>query len=74
MSKMRETVRRAIHSDSGKAVRWTAITAASLRLKSPEAAIPISGFDSLVMDRLVSQPGRLAFLSKLFPTIFTRHG
>jgi hypothetical protein len=73
LSKMRELIRHAVHSDLSKAIRWAAITGAGIKLQAPEAiAVPVSGVDSLVLDKLVSKPGRLAFVSKLFPTIYKR--
>lgn len=69
MSRMRELLRRAVHSKLSKGVRWTAVTALGLKLRAPEA-VSVSAADAFVLDRLVAKPGRLAFVSDLFPTVY----
>ena len=70
ISRLRDLVRRAVHSRAGKIVRFTATTGIGLIPGAQLAAIGMGALDSFVLEKLVPEAGPTAFLSRLYPTIF----
>jgi hypothetical protein len=67
--RLRDFLRQAIRGPAGKSVRFLATTSAGMA--SLGAGIGLSTGDSFVIERFVSKPGPTAFLSQLYPSMFT---
>jgi hypothetical protein len=68
ISKLREIVRHAVNSGIGRAIRFTAT--AGVGVIAPPVGLALGATDSLLLDKLVREPGPTAFLSRLYPTVF----
>jgi hypothetical protein len=70
---LRDTMRSAVHSPAGKAVRFGVTAGVSLvHGVGPIAAQAAGALDTFVFDKLISRPGPTAFVSQLYPSVFTR--
>lgn len=70
VSKLRDTIRHVVHSNAGKAVRFSAVTGLGLIPGAQVAALGLGALDSFVVDKVIPETGPTAFLSRLFPTIY----
>jgi hypothetical protein len=70
MSTLRNLVGRAVHSPAGKVVRFATVTGLGLIPGAAPAAVGLGALDSLLVDRLLPEPGPAAFLGRLFRTVF----
>ena len=69
--KLREMISTAVHSKKGKAVRLAATTGIGfVPVAGQIAGIAAGALDSLLLDKLVPEPGPTSFLSQLYPSIF----
>jgi hypothetical protein len=67
---LRDAVARSIHSKAGKAVRFSAVTGIGVIPGGQLPAIGLGLLDSVLVDRLIPEPGPAAFLGHLYLTIF----
>jgi hypothetical protein len=68
LHRMREIVRAAVESPTGKTIRF--LTTVGAGVAFPPAGVAAGAIDSLVLPKLIGEPGATAFLSRLYPTIF----
>jgi hypothetical protein len=71
---LRDTVRTAIRSPSGRVVRFCVTAGMHLLPAVGLVAGPAAeAMDRFLLERLVSKPGPTAFVDHLYPSVFTRH-
>lgn len=66
--RIRDLVSRAVHSPSGKGVRF--LTTTGIGIANPIAGVAAGALDSFLIDKLVPEPGPTAFLGQLYPSVF----
>lgn len=72
VGRLRDTVRAAVKSPAGKAVRLGVAAALSfVPGVGPFVGTAASAADSFIVDNLLTSPGQTAFVSHLYPSIFT---
>jgi len=68
---IRERVSSAVHSEAGKAVRFAATTGVGLiPVIGPIAGIVLGALDQFAMEKLMPEPGPIAFLGRSYPSVF----
>jgi hypothetical protein len=67
---LRDKLGAAIRSGSGRAVRFLTTTGIGLIPGAGVAGVALSAFDTFVLEKVISQPGPVSFISRLYPSIF----
>jgi len=68
---IRERVSSAVHSEAGKAVRFAATTGVGLiPVIGSIAGIVLGALDQFAMEKLMPEPGPIAFLGRSYPSVF----
>jgi hypothetical protein len=72
ISQLRDAVGRAVHSPIGKVVRFSTVAGIGLIPGAQPAALGLGALDSLLVDKLIPEPGPAAFLGQLFRTVYSK--